>query len=326
MQGANTNTQTPRAGATQEDLEDTVMDQGRPTADSVLDEIDLRGKTALVTGGYGGVGKALAEALVRRGGRVVLCGRDELKGKQAVEKLTEFGAVTFVRLDLSDLSEVVVIARRLADEFEQVDHLVCNAGVMAAPYRLVDGYESHLLINHLGHVALAEPILSKIAPGGRVVMVSSDPAVLVPFPWDDPEGVVRQPDPVEAYGRSKTANLLCAVALDQRLREMNARAVAASPGVTDTGLGRHMNRDLLKLLLRRVPREELSTVVRPKTPQEGAATLAYALVDPEPIARPTTAYCRDGVSEAMPEVARDPDEAERLWSWSTGVIREVCSR
>lgn len=302
------------------------MDQGRPTADSVLDEVDLRGKTAVVTGGYGGVGKALAGALVRRGVRVVLCGRDELKGKQAVEELAEFGAVTFVRLDLSVLSEVAVVARRLADELEQVDYVVCNAGVMAAPYKLIDGYESHLMINHLGHVALVQPLLSRIAPGGRVVVVSSDPAVLVPFPWDDPEGVVRQPDPVEAYGRSKTANLLCAVALDQRLRGMDARAVAASPGVTDTGLGRHMNRDLLKLLLRRVPREELSTVVHPKTPQEGAATLAYALVDPEPIARLATAYCRDSASEVMPDVARGPDEAERLWSWSTGAIREVCAR
>ena len=124
------------------------------------------GKTVVVTGANSGLGLVTARELARVGGRVILACRNADKGAQAAAAMT--GDVEVRGLDLQDLASV----RAFADSVDALDVLVNNAGIMAVPYALTrDGFESQIGTNHLGHFALTNLLLPKIAD--RVVTVSS---------------------------------------------------------------------------------------------------------------------------------------------------------
>ncbi len=124
------------------------------------------GRTVIVTGANSGLGEVTARELARVGAKVVLAVRNTGKGDAAASAMT--GDVEVRRLDLQDLASV----REFADGVDAVDVLVNNAGIMAVPYaQTVDGFESQIGTNHLGHFALTNLLLPKITD--RVVTVSS---------------------------------------------------------------------------------------------------------------------------------------------------------
>ena len=137
------------------------------------------GKTAVVTGATGGLGYETALALAKAGSEVILTGRDDQKGRSALEKIRrEVTGVraTYERLDLASLASVVDFAQRMHAR-HSLDLLINNAGVMALPRRqaTADGFEMQFGTNHLGHFALTArlmPLLRR-ASGARVVSLSS---------------------------------------------------------------------------------------------------------------------------------------------------------
>ena len=137
------------------------------------------GRTAVVTGATGGLGYETALALAKAGSEVILTGRDDQKGRSALEKIRrEVTGVraTYERLDLASLASVVDFAQRMHAR-HSLDLLINNAGVMALPRRqtTADGFEMQFGTNHLGHFALTArlmPLLRR-ASGPRVVSVSS---------------------------------------------------------------------------------------------------------------------------------------------------------
>ncbi len=291
------------------------------TAAEVLAAVDLTGRHAVVTGGYRGVGAALATALVGRGCHVMIIGPDVERGLSFVAGLGSLAR--FLPLDLGDLAGVVRAGERLAAEREPLDLMINNAAVMAVPEDPAGGIERHLRVNHLGHMALLEALRPQLSATARVVCVTSESAGLAPFDFDDPNFEHHPYDAVTAYGQSKTAVLLYAAGLDRRFRTQfpggeSPRAVAASPGLTKTDLGRYLTRDTLKSLIRRLPRGH--GPVTPRTPEQGAATLAYAATAAEPIAGPQTSYCVDLATEPWPPLAADPADAERLWALSEELL------
>lgn len=189
------------------------------------------GRRFVVTGASSGLGLETARALAEVGAEVVLAVRNTEKGETAARSMT--GKVDVRRLDVADLSSV----RELAAEVGPVDVLVNNAGVMAVPYgRTVDGFETQLGTNHLGHFALTNLLLPSISD--RVVVISSDAHARGEVDLDDLDWQRRTYKPFKAYRASKLANMLFLLELDRRLREAGSgvRAVGAHPGSTATSI------------------------------------------------------------------------------------------
>jgi NAD(P)-dependent dehydrogenase (short-subunit alcohol dehydrogenase family) len=198
----------------------------------VADLPDQRGRTVVVTGASSGLGRATAAAFARAGAHVVLAVRDPERGQRAAAGMT--GSTEVRRLDLADLASV----RAFAEAWEgSLDVLVNNAGVMAVPRgRTVDGFETQLGTNHLGHFALTNLLLRSIAD--RVVTVSSAAHRHGRIDLDDLNWQRRRYRRWAAYGQSKLANLLFTLELDRRLVETGSpvRALAAHPGYAATNL------------------------------------------------------------------------------------------
>ncbi|WP_373202401.1 oxidoreductase [Mycobacterium marinum] len=193
------------------------------------------GRTVIVTGANSGLGAVTARELARHGARVILAVRNTSKGEAAAQQMTgpNAGPVEVRRLDLQDLSSV----REFAAGVDKSDLLINNAGIMATPYALtVDGFESQIGTNHLGHFALTNLLLPKLTD--RVVTVSSMAHWTGRINLADLNYQSRRYSPWLAYGQSKLANLLFTSELQKRLDAAGSplRALAAHPGFSHTNL------------------------------------------------------------------------------------------
>ena len=216
----------------------------RWTADAMAEQ---NGRIALVTGANTGIGFEAALQLARKGAHVLLGCRDQQRAKQAIKRIqaaAPTASLDWLPLDLADLASVAAAAAQLRTGHQQLDLLLCNAGVMVPPEgRTADGFELQFGINHLGHFALVLQLLPLLqaAPAARVVAVSSGAALFGRMVFDDLNFERRGYQPWAAYGQSKLANLLFIQALARRLKRAGSSVVAcaAHPGVTATELQRH---------------------------------------------------------------------------------------
>jgi NAD(P)-dependent dehydrogenase (short-subunit alcohol dehydrogenase family) len=195
------------------------------------------GRTVIVTGANSGLGLVTARELARVGAKTVLAVRNTAKGDEAAAAMA--GDVEVRQLDLQDLASV----RAFADGVDGVDVLVNNAGIMAVPYaQTVDGFESQIGTNHLGHFALTNLLLPKITE--RVVTVSSQLHVMGRINLKDLNWKARPYSAWLAYGQSKLANLLFTSELQRRLNAAGSpvKAHAAHPGYSATNLQGHSGR------------------------------------------------------------------------------------
>jgi NAD(P)-dependent dehydrogenase (short-subunit alcohol dehydrogenase family) len=195
------------------------------------------GRTVIVTGANSGLGEVTARELARVGAEVILAVRNTTKGNEAAEGMT--GDIEVRKLDLQDLASV----RAFADGVDGVDVLINNAGIMAVPYaQTVDGFESQIGTNHLGHFALTNLLLPKITE--RVVTVSSMMHLLGYISLKDLNWKSRPYSAWVAYGQSKLANLLFTKELQRRLDAAGStvKAHAAHPGYSETNLQGHSGR------------------------------------------------------------------------------------
>ena len=192
------------------------------------------GRTVIVTGANSGLGEVTARELARVGAKVIVAVRNLDKGNAAAAGMT--GDVEVRQLDLQDLASV----RAFADGVEQVDVLINNAGIMAVPYaKTVDGFESQIGTNHLGHFALTNLLLPKLSD--RVVTVSSLLHLIGKISLKDLNWTARPYSAWLAYGQSKLANLLFSKELQRRLDAADSvlTAQTAHPGYSATNLQGH---------------------------------------------------------------------------------------
>jgi NAD(P)-dependent dehydrogenase (short-subunit alcohol dehydrogenase family) len=191
------------------------------------------GRTVIITGANSGLGAVTARELARKGAKIIMAVRNTGKGESVAQRMTGPGHVEVRQLDLQDLSSV----RRFADGIDRADILINNAGIMAAPYALtLDGFESQIGTNHLGHFALTNLLLPRL--GDRVVSVSSMAHWPGRISFDDLNWQRRRYSPWLAYSQSKLANLLFTSELQRRLDAAGSplRAVVAHPGYSHTNL------------------------------------------------------------------------------------------
>jgi NAD(P)-dependent dehydrogenase (short-subunit alcohol dehydrogenase family) len=206
---------------------------------------DQTRRTAVITGANTGLGYETAAALAAKGAQVVLAVRNLDKGKDAADRIAAAspGAqVQLQELDLTSLESVRAAAEQLKANYDAVDLLINNAGVMMTPKSTTkDGFELQFGTNHLGHFAFTGLLLDRVlaTPGSRVVTVSSTAHRFVRGIRFDDLQWERDYSRARAYGQSKLANLMFTYELQRRLAGTNSIAVAAHPGGANTELGRN---------------------------------------------------------------------------------------
>jgi NAD(P)-dependent dehydrogenase (short-subunit alcohol dehydrogenase family) len=300
------------------------------TTDEVLEGVRLDGRHVLVTGATGGLGIETARALASVGASVTIAGRSPQKIDAALATLREGvpgASFDAEEIDLASLASVADAAKRIVSSGRSIDLLINNAGVMMCPEgKTEDGFETQFGTNHLGHFALTAGLMPALAPGARVVTLSSGAHSYSTCDLDDLNWEGREYNPTLAYGQSKTANLWFASELQRRYSD-RLLAVSVHPGVIQTDLSRHLPDAIVDGMRQNF--EERG--IKVKSVPQGAATSVWAATAPE-IAEHGGAYLLDcqvsvPASEERPSHgyapwAYDPDAEARLWSESerlTGV-------
>ncbi len=290
------------------------------TALEVVAGIDLTGRRVIVTGAASGIGIETARALAAAGAEVTLAVRNIEAGWRVAADITATTGnprLHVARLDLADLGS---IAAFVAGWTGPLHVLVNNAGVMALPEQhTAQGWEMQFATNHLGHFALTIGLSAALvaAGGARIVSVSSSAHQSSPVVFDDLHFAFRPYDPLLAYGQSKTANVLFAVAATARWAGNGVFANALMPGAIPTNLQRHLGG-------MKTPLE------RRKTPEQGAATSVLLATSPllESIGGRYFVDCneavpvtrRTGDMSGVAPYALDSGNADRLWEVSLRLL------
>jgi len=204
---------------------------------------DLKGKIAVVTGANSGLGYYTCLELARKGAHVVLAARNKEKGFAALERIkleVPEADLQFMKLDLANLETIKHFADAFIEEYERLDILINNAGVMAIPLRrTAQGFEMQFGTNHLGHFALTALMTDfmELSPRARIVNVSSLMHKFGKINFEDLNSE-KSYSKWTAYSQSKLANLLFTVELHNRLRQAgkHTSVMASHPGYAATNL------------------------------------------------------------------------------------------
>jgi len=267
--------------------------------------MNLKGKTALVTGANTGIGRVTAIELAKQGARVVLACRSEEKTQPVI---AEIGAdkVDFLQLDLADLASVRASGDAFLARGEPLSLLVNNAGLAGAHGQTRDGFELGFGTNHVGHylfTRLLLPALEK-AEEARVVTVASDGHYRAPgLDWEAVRRPTRTTTAFPEYCVSKLANVLFASELARRAPK-NVRSYSLHPGGVASDVWREVPwglRHVLRLFL-------LSN-------EDGARTTLYCATSED--VKDESGLYFDRCKEKRPsKLALDASLARELWERS----------
>jgi len=276
----------------------------------------MTGKTVLVTGGTGGIGKATAIGLARLGARVGITGRDLNRTQDAATDIARDSgnpAVDAFAADLSSQAEVRRLAAEVLGAYPRLDVLVNNVGgFWAHRHVTADGLERTFALNHLAPFLLTTLLLDRLessAPA-RVITVASNAQAMGRITFDDLQGE-RDYSGSRAYNQSKLANVMFTYELARRLAGTGVTANALHPGVVRTGFGA----------------EDPSTLTRMampflrflKTPAQGATTSIYLASSPD-VDGITGRYFANRSPKSTNKRSYDLDAANRLWEASTNLV------
>jgi len=275
------------------------------------------GKVIIVTGANTGIGKETVRDLARRKAKVVMACRDMNKCEEARKEIvleTKNKYVYCRKCDLASFQSIRNFAEQFKREHDRLDVLINNAGVMRCPKsQTVDGIETQLGVNHMGHFLLTNlllDVLKKSAPS-RIINVSSLAHRWGKIKKDDFNSDINYSEG-DAYAQSKLANVLFTKELARRLEGTGVTVNALHPGIVETELGRHMS----------ISKSYFSAIfLKPflwmfmKTPNQGAQTSIYAAIDPS-LEKVTGKYFSDCKESKVSGSADDVALAEWLWAVS----------
>ena len=202
---------------------------------------NLEGKTVFITGSNSGLGYYTAKALAENNAHVVIACRTLEKANSAIDKLklkNPKGKFTPVELDLADLNNVSKIGSKISLEFENLDLLINNAGIMHPPKTLsAQGYEIQFAVNHLAHMLLTLKLLPLIEKKekSRIVTVTSGAQFFGKVRWNNLKAE-NYYNKWESYANSKLANVMFALELNEKIKQKNILSLAAHPGIAKTNL------------------------------------------------------------------------------------------
>lgn len=296
------------------------------TAKDVIDGINLKGKIAIVTGGYSGIGMETAKVLAEAGATVIIPARDIEKAKEAIAKIPN---IEIEHLDLMDPMSIDSFAQKFINSQRSLHILINSAGIMAPPLiRDKRGYESQFATNHLGHFQLTArlwPAL-KNAKGARVISVSSRAQRLGGVNFDDPNFQKTEYDSWKAYAQSKSANSLFAVELDRLGKTHGVRAFSVHPGlIPTTNLGRFSvnGKTTVQELKTNTRKDDTNTKSNEfKTIEQGAATSVWCATN-SILDGMGGVYCEDcNIAEAVPYDSLK-DNGVRPWAIDKNLAKKL---
>lgn len=261
----------------------------RPTALNIIRDEGLEGKltdkTILITGCSSGIGIETARALAATGAKLFLTARDLSKAKSALHDVLKPSEYTLIQMDQMSLTSVRSAAKAFLNQSQQLNILICNAGIMALQSRTLteDGHEAQFGVNHLSHFLLFQllkpTLLSSSTPTfhSRVVIVSSSAHKRSDVNSDDyTYATSGSYHPFNAYGQSKSANILTANAIERLYGGKGLHGLSLHPGGIKSGLQQHVDEETKKSWASNPATERWS-----KSPAQGAATSVYAAVSRE---------------------------------------------
>ncbi|XP_061401753.1 dehydrogenase/reductase SDR family member on chromosome X [Musca vetustissima] len=290
-----------------------------------VDRIELYkqpNRIAVITGGNRGIGLRIVEKLLACDMTVVVGVRNPKSAEEAISKIVDLkstnGKLLCEELDVGSLKSVRAFAQKLKSKYEKIDILINNAGIMFAPYKITDdGYESHFVVNYLGHFLLQHLLMPLLKAAGteekraRIVNVSSCAHLVGRINYKDINGE-KYYSPGDAYSQSKLSQILSTRHLQKVLDEENAyvQVLAVHPGVVDTELFEHSATTAVpwfnKLLF--------------KTPEQGSRTPVYAAISPriEGQGGLYLSNCRKG--SVHPHVLK-ADKCERFFKFTCDLLK-----
>ncbi|KAI8668452.1 hypothetical protein NCS55_00871100 [Fusarium keratoplasticum] len=316
----------------------------RPTALQIIEDENLTGKlvrkSVFITGANQGLGLETARALHSAGATVYIGARNRAKGQQAIDEIQASDAndapLHVVEISLDSFDSVRKAAKDLVAQNDKLNLLILNAGVMFSPKgKTVDGFETQLAINYLGHFLLFQllkpALLAASTPefNSRVIALSSTGhrAGGIRFGdlnFDEPGSY----DPMLAYGQAKTANIYLANEIERRYGSQGLHAISLHPGVINTNLSKSLDQ-ATKDFMRNDPgfQKQLKSVA------QGAATTVYAAVSKDwegkggkylydcaeagPV-RPDSDYM--SMDDGYAEWIYDEEKASKLWTESIKLV------
>ncbi|RJT07092.1 oxidoreductase [Halococcus sp. IIIV-5B] len=293
---------------------------------------NLSDAVVVVTGANSGLGFEVTRALAEQGAHIVMACRSIGRGeeaKQEIETGIPEASLTVHELDLADLDSVAAFAEWFKSDYDELNVLCNNAGVMAIPRKETEqGFEYQFGVNYLGHFALTSyllPVMEQTAGETRVITQSSVAHRNGEINFNDLQGEESY-SPWDAYGQSKLADLMFAYELDRRLRKTNAdiKSIGCHPGWAATNLqrrGPEQSGSRLRLWMM-----TLANAVIAQSAERGALPMIYAATDSDinggDYVGPDGFRNMRGSPEVQGSSERsyDVDTAQRLWDVSEDLV------
>jgi len=301
----------------------------------ILDGINLSGKTAIVTGGYSGIGIETTRALSEAGANVIIPARRTEEAMVALDGIIPKDHI--FEMDLSDLDSI----KRFTDLVKNnlsLSILINNAGIMACPEsKTSNGWDLQFAVNHIGHFVLTHELIDSMdqSSGARIINLSSTAHKFSGICWDDIH-FLNSYDKWVSYGQSKTATSLFSIELDRRLKDKNIRSFAVHPGGIFTPLQRHLQQEEMVAMGWLKEDGSLSELAKAgfKSSTQGASTSLWAATSSQ-LDNKGGLYCENcdvaNLAGGSPEEryfgvrdwAVDSDEAKKLWHSTEKLLANV---
>lgn len=325
---------------------------------------NLRGHVAIVTGGTRGLGLTIVRSLITKGCFVFVATSQQRCKFSLLEKKIyhdlpkrdpetgiERGTVSLQYLDLSSMDSVQAFIKAFKQTQLNVNYLICNAGIMFSPRQLtVDGFESHLAVNYLGHCLLILELLpelkqaaDKMKTSSRIVSVSSSTHQITKFRFDDLLGETDYSSS-QAYAQSKLAQIMFSARLSRHIKDTlgwnNVQTFSLHPGVVLSDLYEHVH--LIKYFPFLVPIIKLVTrvskikfmITSSKSSShttnpitmiqdmvQGAETTLYAALSTN-LKDVSGIYLEDCDIKQPSKISQDVEEQEHLWELTKGILSQ----
>jgi NAD(P)-dependent dehydrogenase (short-subunit alcohol dehydrogenase family) len=301
----------------------------------ILDGINLSGKTAIVTGGYSGIGIETTRALSEAGANVIIPARRTEEAMVALDGIIPKDHI--FEMDLSDLDSI----KRFTDLVKSnlsLSILINNAGIMAcAESKTSNGWDLQFAVNHIGHFVLTHELIDSMdqSSGARIINLSSTAHKFSGICWDDFH-FSNSYDKWVSYGQSKTATSLFSIELDRRFKDKNIRSFAVHPGGIFTPLQRHLQQEEMVAMGWLNEDGSLSELAKAgfKSSTQGASTSLWAATSSQ-LDNKGGLYCENcdvaNLAGGSPEEryfgvrdwAVDSDEAKKLWHSTEKMLANI---